>query len=99
MVLIGAACRLHAALSARRGDSLRHTPRLSRFLRNVLDLSEQPRSVGILVGRCALLVAFALICHTLGAGAALFLQTAPVSALILVGALFAFAFKTSRKRD
>jgi hypothetical protein len=100
MMLVAAACRLrHGRPSPRRENLWARPSRRARFLKNLFDLSVRPASALDFVARCVLLVAFALVCHSLGAGAALFVKAAPMSAAIVFGALFVFAATNWLSRD
>jgi hypothetical protein len=100
MILIAAACRLRSDLPPRPRDTIwQRQPRTIRFLRNLCDLSVPPATHLTFLARCGLLVAFALVCHSLGAGAALFLRAAPIPAMILFGVLFVCATTNWLSRD
>lgn len=100
MIVFAAASRLRPNAPARRGESVwQPRPRARRFLKNLFDLSVTPATKAALLARCALLVVFALVCHSLGYGAALFVKAAPVSAAIVFGALFVFAATNWLSRD
>lgn len=100
MILIAVATRVRSGKPAgRRGSPWQRQPRARRFLKNLFDLSVQPASRIDLVARLALLVVFALFCHSLGYGAALFIKAAPLSAAIVFGALFVFAATNWPSRD
>jgi hypothetical protein len=100
MLLVAAACRLRADKPTRtRKVEWEQQPRRVRFLKNLFDLSVRPASKLDFAARCILLVAFALVCHSLGYGAALFVKAAPLSAAIVFGALFIFATSNWLSRD
>lgn len=101
MILFLTAIRLGSGrLPARRqATSWQRQPRSLRFLRNLVDLSVRPATKLAFAARCGLLVAFALFCHSLGAGAALFVRAAPLSAMVLFGALFLFTATNWLRRD
>ncbi len=100
MMLVAAACRLRTGQPARRPAIVwDKQPRRVRFFRNLFDLSVRPASKLAFAARCALLVVFALVCHSIGYGAALFVKAAPLSAAIVFGALFICATSNWPSRD
>lgn len=100
MILFAVATRVRSGKPARRRQSpWQRQPRARRFLTNLFDLSAQPAGRFGLVARLALLVVFALVCHSLGYGAALFIKAAPFSAAVVFGALFVFAVTNWPSRD
>ncbi len=99
MLLVATACRLRAAPDTSRTTAKSQQPRRVRFLRNLFDLSVRPATSLDFAARCALLVLFALVCHSIGYGAALFVKAAPVSAAIVFGALFVCATSNWPSRD
>lgn len=100
MMLVAAACRLRAGQPDRRRDvKWEQQPRRVRLFRNLFDLSVRPASKLAFAARCALLVVFALVCHSIGYGAALFVKAAPLSAAIVFGALFFCATSNWPSRD
>jgi len=100
MMLVAATCRLRGAQHVRRRDvEWKQQPRRIRFFRNLFDLSVRPASKLAFAARCALLVAFALVCHSIGYGAAQFVKAAPISAAIVFGALFICATSNWLSRD
>jgi len=100
MMLVAAVCRLRAGHPARRrAFAWDQQPRRVRFFRNLFDLSVRPASKLDFVARCALLMVFALVCHGIGYGAALYVKAAPLSAAIVFGALFICATSNWLRRD
>lgn len=100
MLIVAAACRLRADQPVRpRKVEWEQQPRRVRFFRNLFDLSVRPASRLGFAARCVLLVAFALVCHSIGYGAALFVKAAPVSAAVVFAALFICATTNWLSRD
>lgn len=100
MLLISAVCRLLEGPRIRRGEAAwRQPPPFARFLNNVVDLSVPPRGMVAFAARCLLLLAVVVLCYHLGAGAAIFLRTAPLPAMIIGGALFAATVSGWWRRD
>ena len=101
MILFLTAIRLgpRRAPARRPATPWQRQPRSVRFLQNLFDLSVRPATKRAFAARCGLLVGFALVCHSLGAGAALFVRAAPLSAMVLFGALFLFTATNWQSRD
>lgn len=93
------ACLLARDKAADTRDPWQRRPAWRRSLRNVFDLSVRPARRREFVARCLLLVLCAVVFNALGAGAALFIQAAPVLALVLVGALAGLGAMSWISRD
>ncbi len=100
MILLALTSRLRNGTRARHPGSVwQRPPQAKRFLRNLFDLSVRPSGQLDFAARCLLLVAFAVLCHGFGAGAALFLKAAPVFATVIFAALFVCAATNWLSRD
>jgi hypothetical protein len=73
--------------------------RAGALIRNVFDLSANPSCTAALVCRNLLLVAVACLCYCLGAGAARFIQSAPLLAALAGGAVLAGIIGHLMKND
>lgn len=71
----------------------------SSGLRNLFDLSARPPRRRDLAARCLLLIVWAAFFYGLGAGAAIFVQRAPVFALLIFGTLIGFSAALLTGRD
>lgn len=90
MLLLALTSRVYAAQPSRPvpGAAAGRHP-VESLIRNVFDLSSSPSCLAALIGRNLLLVAVALFCYCLGAGAARFAQSAPLLAALAGGAILA----------
>lgn len=90
MLLLSVTSRLYSPKPARviPGAAAERGP-VAALVRNIFDLSSTPAGLAALVGRNVVLVAAACVCYCLGAGAAHFIQAAPVLAALAGGAVLA----------
>ena len=100
MIVLAVTSRLRRGTRTRHPGSAWERPtQARRFFRNLFDLSMRPANALDFVARCLLLVTFALACHGLGAGVALFLRAAPVFATVIFAALFVCTATNWLSRD
>lgn len=100
MIILALSSRLrHGARSRHPGSIWNRPAPTKRFLKQLFDFSVRPANGIDFAARCILLVGFAFVCHSLGAGAALFVKAAPVFATIIFAALFICAGTNWLSRD